>query len=285
MSSPGRVPASAVSSRATERVDIAEGGRVADATPGVAATIGLVVLHRRSGVRGRVQRFAGGFVELLDARGRRHQFRNLPGAFAVHGETITLVPAAPAAAAPALRRSASGAMTEGCAPARVARASRLWVEGVHDAELLERVWGDELRELAIVVEPLGGVDRLPEALEAFRPGPGRCVVVLVDHLVEGSREQRLTAPVTSAHVRVVGHPFVDVWQCVRADRLGIGAWPSVPRGEDWKEGVCRRLGWGRPAEGWRRVLGVVDSYADLDPSLVHAVETALDLLAAEVPDT
>jgi hypothetical protein len=33
------------------------------------------------------------------------------------------------------------------------------------------------------------------------------------------------------------------------------------------------------------VLGVVDSYADLDPSLVHAVETALDLLAAEVPDT
>lgn len=280
---PGRTPGSELHRRSTEQVDIAEGGRAADAPPGVPATIGLVVLHRRSGVRGRVQRLAGGFVELLDARGRRHQFRTVPGAFAVHGETVTLVPAAPSAGASALRRSASGAMTEADPSARVARASRLWVEGAHDAELVERVWGDELRELAIVVEPLGGIDRLPDALEAFHPGPGRCVVVLVDHLVEGTREHHLAVDCTSAHVRVVGHRFVDVWQCVRAERLGIEAWPSVPRGEDWKAGVCRRLGWGRPADGWRRVLAAVDSFADLDPSLVRAVETALDHLTSTDP--
>jgi hypothetical protein len=52
----------------------------------------------------------------------------------------------------------------------------------------------------------------------------------------------------------------------------------VPRDEDWKTGVCSRLGWGTPQDGWRRVLAGVDSIADLDVSLVNAVETALDLL-------
>jgi hypothetical protein len=50
-------------------------------------------------------------------------------------------------------------------------------------------------------------------------------------------------------------------------------------GEDWKTGVCRRLGWGDPRDGWRRVLAAVDSFADLDPGLVGAVEQALDELA------
>ena len=31
--------------------------------------------------------------------------------------------------------------------ARVARASRIFVEGRHDAELVEKVWGDDLRPL------------------------------------------------------------------------------------------------------------------------------------------
>jgi hypothetical protein len=247
----------------------------------VPATFDLAVLHRSSGIRGRVQRLAGGFVEVIDSRGRRHRFRNLSGAFAVEGETATLVQASPGRAAPLRRRSASGAVLVPDAAAKVARASRLWVEGLHDATLLERVWGAELADLAIVVEPIGGIDRLADALDEFGAGPDRTVVVLVDHLVEGTREHRTAASLSARHVHFVGHPFVDVWQCVRASRLGIDLWPAVPRGEDWKTGVCSRLGWGTPAEGWRRVLAAVDSFADLDASLVNAVETALDLLTAE----
>ena len=41
------------------------------------------------------------------------------------------------------------------AQARVARQSRIYVEGRHDAELVERIWGDDLRHVGVVVEHLG----------------------------------------------------------------------------------------------------------------------------------
>lgn len=255
---------------------------MADRYPTVPARPGLLVLHRSSGLRGEVRSCSRDLVLLRDRRGAEHRFRNRPGAFALQGETVTLVPPGAAAApgaAPGLRRSAAGALVATDAPARVARASRLWVEGDHDARLLERVWGDELRELGIVVEPLGGIDDLEDRVREFAPSARRRVVVLVDHLVAGSKETRIAERVRSDHVGVVGHPYVDVWQCVRPKSLGIAAWPEVPRGEDWKAGVCRRLGWGEPREGWRRVLSAVDSFADLDPALVGAVESALDVLS------
>lgn len=252
--------------------------RFEDSYPKVPVEAGMPLLHRASGVRGRFERLAGDFVELADSKGRRHRFRNRPGAFALRGETVSLTAPAAAGAPPRLRRSAAGALMAQVTAARVARASRIWVEGDHDAALLERVWGDDLRELGIVVEPLGGLDGIEAALGEFRPGPGRIVVVLVDHLVEGSKEHRIARAVASEHVHVVGHPFVDIWQCVRPAALGIAAWPEVPRGEDWKSGICRRLGWGDPRDGWQRVLSVVDSFAQIDPALVGAVEEALDLL-------
>ena len=52
----------------------------------------------------------------------------------------------------------------------MARASRILVEGVHDAELVEKVWGDDLRVEGVVVERLDGMDHLA-AVVAFRPGP------------------------------------------------------------------------------------------------------------------
>jgi hypothetical protein len=255
-------------------------GPLAEAYPRVGATIGLPVLHRASGLRGTVNRFTGEIVELRDAAGREHRFRNRPGAFAVDGETVTLVrPAAPTPTGPGLRRTAAGALVVDGAPAKVAKASRIWVEGSHDARLLERVWGDDLRELGIVVEPMGGIDDLVERVRGFGPGPRRRLAVLVDHLVPGSKESRIAEQVTGPHVLVVGHRYVDVWQCVRPGSLGIAGWPEVPRGEDWKTGVCRRLGWGDPQDGWRRVLAAVDSFADLEPDLVGSVERALDALA------
>ena len=75
------------------------------------------------------------------------------------------------------------------------------------------MWGDDLRELGIVVEPMHGIDHLVEAVTEFRPGPERTLGILVYHLVTGSKEQRLADQVMKAsrHVLVTGHPFVDVW--------------------------------------------------------------------------
>lgn len=256
-------------------------GRLADSYPKLVVRPGAELLHRSRRVRGRVVKFTGELVVLADAKGRRHTFENHPGAFAHRGETVTLVrPSTSPPAGGGTRRSAAGGVVAAQPTARVARASRLWVEGVHDARFLERVWGDELRELGIVVEPLGGIDDLPERVAAFAPGPTRVLAVLVDHLVPGSKEQRLADRVSGPDVLVVGHPHVDVWQCVRPRALGIERWPEVPRGEDWKTGVCARLGWGDPTDGWRRVISAVDSFVDLEPELVGAVETALDRLAA-----
>lgn len=256
--------------------------RFAESYPTVGATIGLRLMHRPTGLRGRIDKFTGELVVLKDPAGREHRFRNRPGAFALDGETVTLVrpsPPDPGGAAPMLRRTAAGALVADVTTARVAKASRIWVEGDHDARLLERVWGDDLRDLGIVVEPIGGIDDVGRRVRDFAPGPGRRLVVLVDHLVPGSKETRIASTLSDPDVLVVGHPYVDVWQCVRPVALGIAGWPEVPRGEDWKVGVCRRLGWADPREGWRKVLAAVDSFADLEPELVGAVERALDVLA------
>lgn len=254
--------------------------RLADTYTKVVARPDMELLHRPTGLRGRLWKFTGDLVVLKDPKGRQHTFEHHPGAFAHRGETVVLVrPSSRPAGEPATKRSAAGGIVAAEQVARVARASRLWVEGQHDARFLERVWGDELRELGIVVEPMGGIDDLVAAVRDFNPRPRRSLAILVDHLVPGSKETRLAEQVRGPHVLVVGHPFVDIWQCVRPKAVGIEAWPEVPRGEEWKAGVCRRLGWGTPAEGWRRVISAVDTFADLEPQLVGAVETALDTLA------
>jgi hypothetical protein len=162
--------------------------------------------------------------------------------------------------------------------ARTARAARIWVEGLHDAELVERVWGHDLRVEGVVVEPMHGMDDLAAAVAGFGPGPQRRLGVLVDHLVGGSKESRAAATVAGPYVLVTGHPYVDVWQAVKPSVVGIRAWPQVPRGTDWKTGVCAALRWGEPADGARRVLGAVRSYRDLETPLIAAVEQLLDFV-------
>jgi hypothetical protein len=164
--------------------------------------------------------------------------------------------------------------------ARVARASRIWVEGEHDAELVEHVWGDDLRELGIVVEPLHGADDLVEAVRGFRPGGRRRLGVLLDHLVAGSKESRIAAAVDHPSVLVTGHPFVDVWAGIRPRAVGLDAWPDVPMGQPWKEGLCRALG--VPFDGfWPRLRNQVATYRDLEPELVGAVERLIDFVVEE----
>jgi Protein of unknown function (DUF3097) len=246
--------------------------------PEVDAEPELVVEDAESGFCGAVVGFEAGAVVLEDRHGRRRNFPLLPAAFLLDGEVVTLRRPARGGGPGQPVRTASGSVAVRGAPARVARASRIWVEGLHDAALVERIWGDDLRIEGVVVEPLDGVDALPEAVRAFEPGPGRRLGVLVDHLVTGSKESRVVAAVGSPYVLVTGHPYVDVWQAVKPARLGIAAWPEVPPGQPWKEGVCAALGVATPAELWRRILASVDSYLDVETPLVNAVERLIDFV-------
>jgi hypothetical protein len=248
--------------------------------PEVDAEPDLVVEDAESGFCGVVVGFESGAVVLEDRFGKRRNFPLLPAAFLLDGAPVTLRrPAAPSA--PAARRlTASGSIAVDGRPARVARASRIWVEGVHDAALVERIWGDDLRVEGVVVEPLSGVDELAAAVADFRPSPTRRLGVLVDHLVAGSKESRIVAAVTSPYVLVTGHPYVDIWQAVKPARLGLAAWPVVPPGRPWKEGVCAALGVGGPADMWRRILSTVRGYRDVETPLVGAVERLIDFVTA-----
>jgi hypothetical protein len=258
---------------------LADPRRPRRAVPEVDAEPDLVVEDAESGFCGAVVGFEAGAVVLEDRHGRRRHFPLLPAAFLLDGEPVTL--RRPAMARPvAPRRTASGSVAVDGVAARVAQASRIWVEGLHDAALVERIWGDDLRIEGIVVEPLDGVDALPEAVREFGPGPGRRLGVLVDHLVPGSKESRIVATVTSPHVLVTGHPYVDIWQAVRPERLGLPAWPVVPPGRPWKEGVCEALGHADPADVWRRVLASVRGYRDIETPLIGAVERLIDFVTA-----
>jgi Protein of unknown function (DUF3097) len=268
----------------------------------VAATAGLVVEDVETGWCGavvRVEKSGGVHVVVLEDARRRTRAFPLGAGFLIDGAPVRLTP--PPAAPPPARgpvapgRTASGSLAVAGAGARVARGSRIWVEGKHDAELVEKVWGDDLRVEGVVVEGLEGVDHLAAAVAGFRPGPGRRVGVLVDHLVTGTKEARLVEqalralPGAAAHVLVVGHPYVDVWQAVRPARLGLSAWPVVPRGRPWKEGVLEALGWPHAttadvARGWRRILGSVGTIADLEPALSGKVEELIDFVTGDALD-
>jgi hypothetical protein len=240
---------------------------------------GLVVEEVETGFCGAVVGSDKERVTLEDRHGAVRVFP-LGHGYLLDGAPVRLVrhrgPAAPLRPA----RTASGSVAVVASRARVARGSRIWVEGRHDADLVERVWGDDLRVEGVVVEALDGVDGLPGLVAAFAPGPDRRLGVLVDHLVPGSKESRVVAQVRDPHVLVTGHPYVDVWQAVKPASVGIAAWPVVPPGQPWKEGVCAALGWGEPWEGWRRVLAAVDSYADLEVPLLRSVEMLLDHVTA-----
>ena len=171
------------------------------------------------------------------------------------------------------------------ARAKVALPSRIYVEGRHDAELVEKIWGDDLRHVGVVVEFMDGIDDLvrhggrvpagegPPARGARRsPGPG-------------SKESRIASrrgqgPYGS-YVLVAGHPFVDVWQAVKTDRVGLDSpGPHVPRGvTDIKHGTCAALGWPHRdqadiARAWQRILATVTRLTDLERGLLDAGRAA-----------
>jgi hypothetical protein len=165
--------------------------------------------------------------------------------------------------------------------AQVAKASRIWVEGIHDAALVERIWGDDLRIEGVVVESLDGIDELAAHVRNFGPAPTRRLGVLVDHLVPGSKESKIVAAVHDENVLVTGHPYIDVWQAVKPERVGLPGWPVIPPGRPWKEGVCAAVGVREPADMWRRILASVNSYKDVETPLINSMERLIDFVTEQ----
>ncbi|GAA2008797.1 DUF3097 domain-containing protein [Brevibacterium samyangense] len=259
----------------------------------VEARRGLVLEHHATGFVGevlRLEKAPGGVAMILEDRLGRARSFPLGGGYLIDGKPVRLVRPTPQQPATARcpGRTASGSVAVPGAKARVARGSRIWVEGKHDAELVEKIWGDDLRIEGIVVEPLGGLDDLVPQLEEFGPDADHRVGVLADHLVSGTKETRIAQQATQdprfrGHVHVIGHPYVDIWQAVRPSVVGIAAWPEVPRGEDWKTGVLRRIGWPARdhrdvAAAWARILRSVRTIADVEPTLSGRVEELIDFV-------
>jgi hypothetical protein len=252
--------------------------------PQVPAELGLVVEDAAGEFCGAVVGWEKDAIALEDRHGKRRMFPYGPAPFLLEGKPVMLVkptrpPTQPGGASGKPTRTASGSIAAPVSRAKVAKASRIYVEGRHDAELVERIWGDDLRDVGVVVEYLGGIDDLPAIVDEFGPQRGRRLGVLVDHLVAGSKESQIAAKVSSPHVLIVGHPYIDVWAAVKPQVLGFDRWPDIPRGTPWKEGVLEAIGW--PADvpaGWKRILSAVSSFADLEPSFLGRVEELIDFV-------
>lgn len=252
----------------------------------------LVLEDPTSGFCGAVVRWENGVVILEDRKGRRKGFPMGPGLW-LEGEPVTLVGGKKQAPPKALTHTASGSRrSTGKQQAKVALPSRIYVEGRHDAELVEKIWGDDLRHVGVVVEYLGGIDDLPEIVAKFAPEQGRRLGVLADHLVPGSKEQRIADEVArgpyAEWVFVTGHRFIDIWEAIRPERVGLKQWPQIPRGTDWKSGICDHLGLPHRnqtdiARAWKLLLGKVNSWNDLDPRLLTEVEKLIDFVTADHP--
>ena len=250
----------------------------------VAAEFDLVVEVADDGYCGAITRVLSGNVELEDYKGRKRLFP-LGAGFLIDGDPVRLVPPAPQKQG--VRRTASGSIAPADQRARVALPSRILVEGKHDAELVEKVWGADLRVEGVAVEFLEGLDKLEDLLAAEPPNAARRYGVLVDHLVPGSKETRIAETILrgphGAYLKIVGHPFIDVWQCVTPKTMGIARWPEIPRGVDWKSGICKAFGWpyeepGDTGRAWQFILSKVHTYRDLEPALLGRVEELIDFV-------
>ncbi|QJC21883.1 DUF3097 family protein [Arcanobacterium buesumense] len=259
--------------------------------------VGMVLEDMTTGYVGevvRVGKVTGQWqMELEDRRGHRRSFE-LGKGFWYEGVAVDLKP--PVAKLVAGREddvrtvagktlTASGSLHV-AHKARVARPSRIWVEGKHDAELVAKIWGEDLAYEGIMIEELFGADHLLEVLDVFNPSDTVRAGVLLDHLVPGSKESRIAqAAMLKPGVLVLGHPYVDVWQAVKPHTVGIKAWPVVPREEDIKKGTLARLGWAHETSediglGWKRILDSVRTYTDLEPALLGRMEELIDFVSA-----
>ena len=231
--------------------------------PEVEAVRDLVVEEAASGFCGAVTRLEAQTVELEDYFGKKRVFP-LGGGFLIDGEPVVLVVPSRSGTGPARTASGSFAVADRTGASR-AGEPHLRGGPARCRARRERVWGDDLRVEGVVVEYLEGVDHLDAIVRDFAPSRSRRIGVLVDHLVPGSKESRIAEQVAAgpygAHVLVVGHPYIDIWQSVKPARVGLRSWPDDPALDRVEARHLRsaRLPHENQADiarAWQRILGI-----------------------------
>ncbi|MDN6274700.1 MAG: DUF3097 domain-containing protein, partial [Corynebacterium casei] len=102
----------------------------------------------------------GDVIRLEDRRGAQRVFNLIKGGFLLEGKRVSLKRYV--APRQTETKSNSGSRRVENLEAKVAAPSRIWVEGIHDAAIVEKVWGHDLRVEGVVVEYLEGLDNLEE---------------------------------------------------------------------------------------------------------------------------
>ncbi len=175
-------------------IDLDRGaGRPRVASPTVPATPGLALTERSSSAQLVVVAFVAGTVTVRDAFGETTQLRGPPGPrFAVDGRAVTLGPAAAApAAAPVARRAGRSPLPPRPGwPGPAASSSRAsttpsWLRAGVGRRPAPR--GHRRR----AARRHGPPRRRDPARSG--PAPGRRLGVLLDHLVDGTKEARAAA--------------------------------------------------------------------------------------------
>ena len=181
---------------------------------------GLVVTQRGTPFTGRVIEARGDRMTIRDERtGREHLCRLTPGGFVVDGRPVTPGPAGRQAGRPdtpadahriGLGRARPAAPPASPGPA--ASSSRASTTPSSSSGCGATTCGSRASWSSGSTAPT----TCPRSSGRSGPAPGRRLGVLLDHLVLGSKEQRLAATLDHPDVLVTGHPFVDVWQAVQA---------------------------------------------------------------------
>lgn len=272
--------------------DVLTGKKTKPVTKDVVISLGMVVEDPSSGFVGEIMGWENGLIILEDRKGKRRTFPTGPG-FWLDGKPVSLkIPPRTGSTRP--RYTASGSRVGPMQKAKVALPSRIYVEGRHDAELVEKIWGADLRHVGVVVEYLGGIDDLMGIVAEFQPEAGRRLGVLVDHLVPGSKESRIASQVAQSgygeYVLISGHQYIDIWQAIRPAVVGLKTWPDVPRDQDFKKGTLAAIGLPHRdqadiARAWQGMLAKVTSWKDLDDRFVREVEKMIDYVTQDHLDT
>ena len=87
----------------------------------------------------------------------------------------------------------------------------------------------------------------------------------------------MIAAINAASIATPSHATLAPWSALWG--------PVIPRGTDWKHGICAAFGWPHGsqadiARAWKRILGTVRSYADLEPTLLGRVEELIDFVTS-----
>jgi hypothetical protein len=109
---------------------------------------GMVLEDAATGFCGAVTRWENGLV-VLEGRGDKRRSFPIGYGLLLEGKPVLVKvpPRAPSGTQRTPGRTASGSVAGPTERAKVALPSRIYVEGRHDAELVEKIWGDDLRDV------------------------------------------------------------------------------------------------------------------------------------------